>query len=133
MKIEVRLFLSLAVFFALVGTVYAAFSHLHEPVGVVALYLTAAFAAMCGGFMWWTGRRLDARPDDNPDGEISDIEGEYGFFSPHSWWPIVLAGGCALLSFGVAVGWWWVYFSIPVLLIGVVGWTFEYFKGEHAI
>lgn len=133
MKAETRLFLILSAFFAVVAAIYGYFTHGDEPVGLVALALTAGFAAMCGGFIGWTARKLDPRPDDNPEGEISDIEGDFGFFSPHSWWPIMLAAGCGLVSFGAAVGWWWIYFSIPVLLIGVVGWTFEYFKGEHAV
>lgn len=133
MKTEVRIFGIIAVFFLIVGIIYAFATGGGEPVGIVCLLLTAGFSAICGGFMWVTGRKLDPRPDDNPDGEISDIQGDYGFFSPHSWWPITLAGGCALLSFGAAVGWWWIFFAIPLLLIGVVGWTFEYFKGPHSV
>ena len=30
-------------------------------------------------------------PEDNPDAEIYDGAGEYGFFSPHSWWPMPVA------------------------------------------
>ena len=47
-----------------------------------------------GFYLWWTARKLDDRPEDDPAAPISAAEGEYGFFSPHSWWPLPLAGGC---------------------------------------
>ena len=61
---------------------------------------------MIAFYLWATGRRLPERPEDNPGGEIAEFEGEYGFFSPHSWWPLPLAAAAAVCFLGIAVGWW---------------------------
>ena len=72
-------------------------------------------------------------PSDDPLGDIDEIQGDYGFFSPHSWWPLFLGAAAALCFLGLAVGWWMfiigAFFAVPAL----VGWTFEYWKGEHAL
>ncbi|MFD7418522.1 cytochrome c oxidase subunit 4, partial [Kitasatospora purpeofusca] len=37
----------------------------------------------------------------------------------------------ALAFLGVIFGWWLLYCSIPVILIGLFGWVFEYYRGEN--
>lgn len=137
MKVEAKLFGLLVPFFAVVGAIYAWFTyhgmHGTEWVGVVGLALTAMLCAFLAFYLWHTGRRLDLRPDDNPDGEIAEQAGEYGFFSPHSWWPMALGLSCALIFLGVAIGWWLVFIGLPFAALALVGWTFEYFHGDHAI
>ncbi|TWE13027.1 cytochrome c oxidase subunit 4 [Rudaeicoccus suwonensis] len=133
MKIEYKLFGILFAFSLIMALIYLHFTHGDEPVGVVGLFLTAGLCLMIGSFMWWTGRKIDLRPDDDPDGEISDVEGDYGFFSPHSWWPLFLAGSCAVLFLGLAVGWWLVMLAVPLAALCVVGWVFEYFHGDSSI
>ena len=34
---------------------------------------------------------------------------------------------------GLAVGWWLFIIGASIGVVGLVGWTFEYFKGEHAL
>ena len=133
MKVEYKLFAVLFVFSAIMGVIYGIFTHWHEPVGVVGLFLTGGLALMIAFFFWWTGRKTDLRPDDDPDGEISSVEGEFGFFSPHSWWPLFLGASGAIVFLGLAVGWWLVILGIPLLALSAVGWVFEYFRGEEAI
>lgn len=133
MKVEYKLFAILVVFMAIMGTIYGIFTHWEEPVGAVGLYLSAGLCALIAGFLWWTGRKIDLRPDDDPLGEQSDVEGDYGFFSPHSWWPLFLGGACALIALGLAVGWWLVMLAFPLVALAAVGWVFEYFHGEHSI
>ncbi len=133
MKVEYKLFAVLFVFSAVMGVIYGIFTHWHEPVGVVGLFLTGGLALMIAFFFWWTGRKTDLRPDDDPDGEISSVEGEFGFFSPHSWWPLFLGASGAIVFLGLAVGWWLVILGIPLLALSAVGWVFEYFRGEEAI
>ena len=29
------------------------------------------------------------------------------------------------------MGWWLLYFSAPLILIGLYGWVFEYYRGEN--
>ncbi len=137
MKIETKLFAYLVPFFVLMTVVYAFFTsigvHGTEWVGIVGLALTALLCTFIAFYLWHTGSKLDLRPDDNPDGEIADQAGEYGFFSPHSWWPLALGAGAAFVFLGVAVGWWMVIIGVPFAGLALVGWVFEYFRGEHAI
>lgn len=137
MKTEARLFYGIGIFILLMFAIYTFFTMRDargiEPVGVAGLLLTAGLCFMCGFFFSLSGKTSDPRPDDDPDGEISDIEGDFGFFAPHSWWPLILGFGCALLMFGVATGWWIVIIGMPVLVIGAIGWTFEFFRGEKSV
>ncbi|YAL84444.1 cytochrome c oxidase subunit 4 [Dermacoccaceae bacterium W4C1] len=133
MKVEVRLFLVMVVFCFIMTGVYWYATDGQEHVGLVALPLTGAMCAMIAGYIAITARKLDARPDDNPDGEIAEAEGEYGFFAPHSWWPLALASSGALVFLGAAIGWWLVILGVPLLALATVGWTFEYFRGDDAV
>jgi hypothetical protein len=132
-KSEYKLFIYLTAFFAPVGLIYGFFSHWGEPVGTAGLFLSAGLFAMVAFYLWATARRLPERPEDNPSGEIAEQEGEYGFFSPHSWWPLPLAGAGALCFLGLAVGWWLFIIGAACGVVALVGWTFEYFKGPHAV
>ena len=133
MKIEYKLFVILAAFFAPLGVIYGFFTHWREPVGPAGLFLSAGLCLMIAFYLAVTGRRLPERPEDNPAGEIAEQEGEYGFFSPHSWWPLPLAGAAALCFLGLAVGWWLFVIGATFGVFALVGWTFEYFKGPHAV
>ena len=68
------------------------------------------------------GGRLDA--------EIEEGAGEYGFFSPHSWWPLFVAMAVAFTAVGVAVGWWMTAIGFLAIILTVIGWVFEYYRGE---
>ncbi|KGN41088.1 cytochrome c oxidase subunit 4 [Knoellia aerolata] len=129
-----RLGYVLGVFCAGVALLYGVWGDWAEPVGVVGLTLGALLGFMIAGYLNITRRKLDGvPPEDDPLGEISDIAGDFGFFSPHSWWPLWLAGSAAIIFLGLAIGWWLValgtFFAIPAL----VGWVFEYWKGPHAL
>jgi Cytochrome c oxidase subunit IV len=131
-KIEAWLFLALAPFFAIVGTVYGFMGAWNEPVGYLALYLTAGLSLMIGGYLWFTARRVGPRPEDRVDAEIHEGAGEQGMFSPWSWWPLVLGLGAASGFMGLAVGWWIVYISIGLTTVAIIGWVYEYSRGDHA-
>ena len=85
MKTESLFFALIAVFGAVMGPIYGFATDWNEPVGVVGLLLAAALGAMVAFYLWMTGKRIGYRPDDNPDGEIHEIEGDYGAFAPYSW------------------------------------------------
>lgn len=133
MRVETKLFYYLLVFFVIMAGVYTYFTDFEEMVGVVGLTLTAIMCAMLAWYLGKTGRSVDARPDDNPEGEIADQSGPYGHFSPHSWWPLWLSLSGAGIFLGVAIGWWMVIIAVPFAAIATVGWVFEYFRGEHAV
>lgn len=133
MKTEIKLFAYLVPFLVPVTLIYGYFTDWSEWVGLTALTLTTAFCLYIAGYLWVTARKLDPRPDDDPFGEIADQAGDYGHFSPHSWWPLYLGFFCALMFLGVAIGWWMVILSVPFLAWAVIGWVFEYFRGDEAV
>ena len=61
-----------------------------EWVGFIGLILGGLLGFMIAFYLRITRRRLEADPSDDPLGDIDEIQGEYGFFSPHSWWPLFL-------------------------------------------
>ncbi|MFH8446106.1 cytochrome c oxidase subunit 4 [Streptomyces sp. NPDC018026] len=129
MKIQGKMFIWLSVFILAVAVVYGYWSK--EPAGTTALFLAFGLAIMIGFYLAFTARRVDVGAQDNMEADVADDAGEVGFFSPHSWQPLSLAFGGALAFLGVAVGWWIMYFSAPILLIGLFGWVFEYYRGEN--
>ena len=54
---------------------------------------------------------------------------EIGHFSPWSWWPVILGAGIAVVFLGLAVGPWLALYALPIVLIALVGWTYEYYRG----
>ena len=132
MKIESLLF-GLGFFvFTVIAIVYGGVTHWEEPVGAVGLFLTAGLAAMVTLYLGYTGRHVDFRPEDDPFGDIEQGAGELGEFAPYSWWPLAGAAGAALLFLGMAIGWWMMLIGVAIGAFGMVGWVFEFYRGEHA-
>lgn len=63
---------------------------------------------------------------------MEEGSGEQGFFSPHSWWPLPLATAGALCFLGMAIGWWLFYIGAGIGIVALIGWVYEYSRGEHA-
>ncbi|MGW1543582.1 cytochrome c oxidase subunit 4 [Streptomyces sp. NPDC002309] len=129
MKIQGKLFMWLSLFMLVMATVYGLWSK--EPVGTTGLFLAFGLTIMIGFYLGFTARRVDVGAQDNKEADVADDAGELGFFSPHSWQPLSLGIGGALAFLGVAVGWWLLYFSLPLILLGLWGWVFEYYRGEN--
>ncbi|PRH80225.1 cytochrome C oxidase subunit IV [Streptomyces solincola] len=129
MKIQGKMFLWLSFFILAMAVLYGLWSK--EPVGTTALFLSFGLTVMIGFYLAFTAKRVDAMAQDNKEADVADEAGEVGFFSPHSWQPLSLAIGGGLAFLGVAIGWWLLYFSLPLILIGVFGWVFEYYRGEN--
>jgi hypothetical protein len=128
-----RIALLIGVFAAAVGTIYGMWTRWAEPVGPTAFYLSSGLGLMLTFYLSVTRRRIGPAPEDDPLGDIEDIQGDYGFFSPHSWWPLFLAGSAAVMFLGLAVGWWLFAIGVFIAIPALVGWTFEYWKGPHAL
>ncbi|MFD5872845.1 MULTISPECIES: cytochrome c oxidase subunit 4 [unclassified Streptomyces] len=129
MKIQGKLFIWLSFFMLAMAVTYGVWSK--EPVGTTALVLAFGLTIMIGFYLAFTASRVDAMAQDNKEADVADEAGEVGFFSPHSWQPLSLAIGGAFLFMAVVFGWWLAYFSAPLLLIGLFGWVFEYYRGEN--
>jgi hypothetical protein len=128
-KIQGKMFLGFAVFILASAIVYGIWSK--EPAGTTALFLAFALCTMIGFYLAFTARRADTGAMDREDADIADDAGELGFFSPHSWQPLALGIGGALAFMGIIFGWWLLYTSLPIILIGIYGWVFEYYHGEN--
>jgi energy-converting hydrogenase Eha subunit A len=128
MKIEGGLFMSGAVFYAVIAWIYSAMSG--DVIGTTVLALTGGLAVIIGFYILATGKRIGPRPEDRLDAEIEEADADYGFFSPHSWWPLPVAVGAWLTFLGLIFATWIVVLGITVLLIAVAGWLFEYQRGD---
>ncbi len=127
MKIEGYLFAFLALFLVPTTIIYGWLSK--DPTGTTALGFSIGLAAMVAYYLWFTARRMEARPEDREDAEIADGAGEVGFFAPHSWWPIALAGAFTITSLGLVFGPFLLYIGFPLVLLAVSGLLFEYYVG----
>jgi len=135
MKVEYKLFLYLGFFFIPLGPIYLFWEHLYggdDLVGFIALLLTALLAFLVAFYLRVTARQFTDRPEDNPRGLIAEQEGDYGFFTPYSWWPLWLGASAAVVFAGLAVGWWMFIIGAAFGAVAICGWTFEHFKGEYA-
>jgi Cytochrome c oxidase subunit IV len=130
MKVEGWLFLGCAIFFGVADIFY--WNLAHDPTGGTALALAVALAFLIGFYVLFTGRRLPLRPEDDLAGEIEQSTGELGFFSPHSWWPLFVGLAAATAALGVAIGWWMFLIGVLALLLSVIGFVFEYYRGHYA-
>lgn len=146
MRVNAGLFWILAAFFAASAVLYTVWSLLDhanhasqywitydgvEWVGTVAITLGAVLAAFLAFYLTITKRAQGGElPEDTLTAEIDDGDPEIGFFSPWSWWPMILAFGLALMFLGLAVGTWIAFIGGPVVLLAVVGWQYEYYRGN---
>jgi len=130
MSVEYRLFIWLAAFFFAAAVIYGIFAGGDEPAGVIAIGLTGGLALIVGTFLWFAGRRLEqVRPEDNVDAEVADGAGELGFFSPGSYWPLVLAGTAAVFAIATAfLLVWMMVIAAGFLLMAICGLLFEYHR-----
>ena len=125
MKVESRLFEIVTVALFVMGIVYAVLAQ--EAVGVAGLFLTGGLTLIIGTYFRFVSRRLEERPEDNPDAEVSDGAGDVGFFSPGSYWPIAVAASAALVGISLAFFYVWaLVISGVILLMAVAGLVFEY-------
>jgi hypothetical protein len=129
-KVEAYLFLGCAAFFGASDLVYWNFSH--DPTGTTALALAVCLAFLVGFYVLFTGRRLPMRPEDSQEGEIDEGVGELGFFSPHSWWPLFVGLAAATAALGVAIGWWLFLIGMLSVVLSMIGFVFEYYRGDYA-
>jgi hypothetical protein len=139
MKTEWRIFAVVTLFlFAACGLYWwwtdLEFKGHPDFIGVVALLLSGMLCLMCGLYFWFVSRRIDPRPEDRDDAEISDGAGEIGFFSPGSYWPLGIAVAALTAGVGlVFLAWWLIAIGIIAVLGGAGGLIFEYYTGTRKV
>ncbi|AFU00240.1 MULTISPECIES: cytochrome c oxidase subunit 4 [Nocardia] len=136
MKIEARIFELLTLFFAITAVIYGYFTGQSrtgvEWAGTTAIVLTAGLSLIIGTYFRFVARRLDLRPEDYEDAEIVDGAGDLGFFSPGSFWPILLAGAGSITALGLAFfQFWLIGLGVVCVLAAAAGLVFEYYLGPE--
>jgi uncharacterized membrane protein len=139
MKANINLYWILTVFFALLAAVYVVWSLLDplqaevEWVGTFGIALSGALVAFVAFYLAKVHKAQGGDlPEDRLDANIDDGDPELGFYSPWSWWPIMLAASAGLLFLGLAVGFWISYIAVGIGVISLVGWIYEYYRGMFA-
>lgn len=139
MKSNVVIFGILTCYFLLVGSIYTAWNIIThgyiEWAGSVAILLSGGLTAMIAVYIWLVQKKQGGvLVEDRQDTDIDDGEPEVGEFSPWSWWPIMLALSLSLVVLGLCIGFnfWLTFLSAPLVLVAVVGWVYEYYRGHFA-
>ncbi len=145
MRVNAVLWWVLAAFFALAALVYTYWTWLEygdvpegefkqsgvEWVGVVALSLTSVLSVFLAFYLGRTHKAQGGElPEDRGDADIDEGDPEIGHFSPWSWWPIALGAGAAVTALGLAVGLWIIFIGAALTLVSLIGWQYEYYRGN---
>jgi hypothetical protein len=130
-KLEGGLFAGGAVFFVVVAGIYWYLSG--DPIGTTALALSGGLAFLVGFYVLYTSKRVYPRPEDRLDGEIDEADPEYGFFSPHSWWPFFVGLTSFIVVLGLIFAVWLLVLGVVLLVLSLIGWLFEYYRGDFAV
>ncbi|KTR06412.1 cytochrome c oxidase subunit 4 [Curtobacterium luteum] len=136
MRANKNLFWILFVFFILADAAYTIWSVIYyngvvEWVGTVSIGLTGIMSAFIAFYL---GKVMSSQggvlPEDRADANIEDGDAELGHFSPWSWWPILLAFAVGICFLGVAAGLWLVPIGMAFVAVTLVGWVYEYYRGN---
>ncbi|MFI6477835.1 cytochrome c oxidase subunit 4 [Nonomuraea sp. NPDC050663] len=136
MKVQGWLFLLCGVFFAAADIAYwfwtKAENGVGEPVGTTAMAISVAFAFMIGYYLMFTAKRIGHQPEDDKQADISEGAGEIGFFSPSSWWPLFVCLAAAFAFAGFAVGLWMFIIGAFMVIMAMIGFVFQYYRGNFS-
>ncbi|GAB2570804.1 cytochrome c oxidase subunit 4 [Leucobacter ruminantium] len=139
MKSNIVIFWILTAYMVILATVYTGWNvMLHgrpEWVGSVAILLSGGLTGFIAFYLGLVQRKQGGvLVEDLEDADIDDGDPELGEFSPWSWWPLVLAFGSSLVVLGLCVGFdfWLSFLALPVVLVSIVGWVYEYYRGHFA-
>lgn len=131
MRVTLGISVFLAVFFGGIAFIYGALSE-WEAVGVAALLLCGGLFALMAGYLALISRRSTVGAADDPHGEIEDDAGDQGVYAPWSWWPLGIAASAAIAFLGLAAGWWIFFIGLGSAVFTLVGFVFEFNRGQHA-
>lgn len=137
MKTNIVVLWVLAVYFFVLTAVYTVWSLIDgaevEWIGSIAIGLSGVLAVFIAYYLQIQLKNQGGvLPEDRLEADIDDGDPEIGFYSPWSWWPLMVAAGAAIAFLGLAVGIWVALYAIPVILIALVGWSYEYYRGYFA-
>jgi hypothetical protein len=137
MKTNIAVLWVLAVYFIVLTAVYTVWAVIDtgvvEWIGSIAIGLSGVLAMFIAFFLQVQLKNQGGvLPEDRLDADVDDGDPEIGFYSPWSWWPVMLAAGAGVAMLGFSVGIWVAFYAIPLVLVSLIGWTYEYYRGYFA-
>ncbi|MCW2287717.1 cytochrome c oxidase subunit 4 [Leucobacter luti] len=139
MKSNIVIFWILTVYLVLLAGVYTVWNLIAHGVpewaGSTTILLSGGLTAFIAVYLMLVQRKQGGiLTEDLDDSDIDDGDPELGEFSPWSWWPIFLAFACSIIILGICIGFnfWLTFISAPLLIIAIVGWVYEYYRGNFA-
>jgi hypothetical protein len=123
-----KLFAAGTILFFGIGFVYWFMSG--DVIGTSLLALTGGLAFLIAFYVLFTSKRVGALPEDNDYALISDADTDYGFFSPHSWWPFAIGASTFIFILGFVFARWMMVAGLVALMMAIYGLVFEYYRGE---
>jgi hypothetical protein len=110
-KVEWRLFIGAAGFFAVTAAAYWFITY--EQAGTAMLAASVPAFAFIGLWLLFQGRRHGRRPEDEGDPAEGDGVEDLGYFPASSAWPFVLSAGVVVLANGMV-------FGPPIAVVGLI-------------
>jgi cytochrome c oxidase subunit IV len=123
MRLQGRVFLGIAAFLLVIGTVYWFGSY--EAAGTVLLIGSAILSSFAGVYLLIQQRRFPIPAEDEPDATVAEGAGEVGVFPTATAWPFVVGIGTVIMFNGLAAGVWIFVGGAVVFLAGVIGYVFS--------
>jgi hypothetical protein len=123
-----KLFVYGTIFYFLLGIIYWFMSG--DVVGTSLLALTGGLAFLIAFYVLFTSKRVGVLPEDVEAAAISDADTDYGFFSPHSWWPFAIGAGTFVFVIGFVFATWMMIVGLFALMMAIYGLIFEYYRGQ---
>ena len=130
MEIGGKLFAYACILYFGIAAVYGFMSH--DPIGTTAIAMSGGLAFLIAFYALFTSKRVGDLPEDNENARIEDADTDYGFFSPHSIWPLALGFSAFMFIMGFVFANWLAVLGLIALLFSVFGLIFEYYRGDFA-
>ena len=137
MKTNINMMWVLTAYFVVLTIIYTIWAIIDtnevEWVGTIAIGLSAGLSGFIAYYLQLVKKNQGGElPEDRLDAEIDEGDPELGHFSPWSWWPVTMAFGLGIVFLGISVGFWVAMYAVPLVLVALVGWVYEHYRGNFA-
>jgi hypothetical protein len=127
MKVDGFFLAGIGIFFGIIGFIYWFTSY--EDAGSVMLAGSALLGLLPGSYYLWWSYNMKARPDDDPDAEITEGAGTVDSFPGSSIWPFVLGMGAMFTVLTFVFGLWLAPLAAALIVSAAIGVTVESRRG----
>lgn len=140
MRIEARVLLIIAIFFAIAAGIYwwvgwgmtiGPRNPGPEQSGTAMLIASALLGLLPGGYFFWWSRRMKDKPraEDRSEATLAEGAGVIGSFPTSSVWPFVLGLAAALVALALVFGFWSAIVGFALGISAVIGIIVESRRG----